>query len=156
MSNIPRFAAYAGAFEQAVESDDWSSLEPFFTEDVVYEIGLPALGLSRCEGRAALFAWFKHILDGFDRRFESRELKLLDGPHENEDGEVSIRGAAVYRAAGVPEFVLELEEVARFDGDRIIRLEDRYTDEMKKQSEAYLDAYGERLGIDLAAEGPAS
>ena len=41
MSHIARFAAYAAAFEEAVASDDWSPLEPFFTDHVVYEVGLP-------------------------------------------------------------------------------------------------------------------
>ncbi len=152
MSNIPRFVAYAAAFEQAVESDDWSSLEPFFTEDVVYEVGLPLLGRARCEGRDELFGWFKQVLDDFDRRFESRTLKLLDGPSETDAGEVSIHGSAIYRAEGAPEFVLTLVETVRFEGDRISYLEDRYSDEMKKECEAYLRAHGKQLGIDLVLE----
>ncbi len=150
MSNIPRFIEYAGAFEKAVESDDWSILEPFFSEDAVYEVGLALLGKERCDGRAELLTWFKQILDGFDRRFESRTLRLIEGPRESEDGVVSIRGAAVYTAPGVPEFVLELEERARFDGDRIVHLEDRFSEEMKQESEAFLAEYGEKLGIDLS------
>jgi hypothetical protein len=77
------------------------------------------------EGRAAILAYFKDVLDRFDRRFASRELALLAGPKETADS-VWIRGSATYRAAGVPEFVLELEETVTFDGDRIRRLEDRY------------------------------
>lgn len=56
MSRIPRFIAYAAEFEKAFESDDWSLLEPFFSEDAVYEIGLPLLGKQRCENRAAILA----------------------------------------------------------------------------------------------------
>jgi ketosteroid isomerase-like protein len=148
MSHLAQFAAYAAAFEKAYESDDWSDLEAYFTEDAVYEIGLPLLGAERREGRAAILAWFPEVLNRFDRRFESRELTLLEGPREQGD-EVWIRGAATYRAPGVPDFVLELEETARFEGDRIAHLEDRFTPEMRAETESYALAYAERLGIEL-------
>lgn len=146
MSKIPRFAAYAAAFEQAVETDDWSLVEPFFTEDAVYEVPLgPPLG-GRFEGRAAILRYFKRVLDGFDRRFASRELALLEGPREEADS-VWIRGSATYRAAGVPDFVLELEETAHFEGDRIRRLADRYEPAMEKAIDAYVAAHGLKLGL---------
>ena len=146
MSKIPRFAAYAATFEKCVASDDWSLLEPFFTEDAVYDVPAdPPLG-GRIEGRAAILAWFKGIFDRFDRRFESRELALLEGPKETGDA-VWIRGRATYRAKGVPGFVLELEETASFDGDRIRLLEDRYEPAMQRAVADYLEAYGGKLGI---------
>jgi hypothetical protein len=146
VSKIPRFAAYAAAFEKSFADDDWSHVEPFFTEDAVYHIPVaPPLG-GHIEGRAAILAWFEEILDRFDRRFASRELKLLEGPKETADA-VWIRGSATYRAPGVPELVLELEETVTFEGDRICRLEDRYEPAMEKAVAEYLAAYGERLGI---------
>jgi len=146
MSKIPRFAAYAAEFEKCVASDDWSLLIPFFTEDAVYEIPIgPPLG-GRIEGRAAILDYFKRTLDRFDRRFASRELALLEGPKETGDS-VWIRGSATYRAAGVPDFTLELEETVRFDGDRIRRLEDHYEPAMERSIESYLKAYGGKLGI---------
>jgi hypothetical protein len=148
MSKIPRFAAYAAAFEKCVASDDWSLLEPFFTEDAVYDVpAAPPLG-GRFEGRDRVLAYFQEVLDRFDRRFESRELALLDGPKETGDA-VWIRGSATYRAAGVPPLVLELEETATFDGDRIRLLEDRYEAAMEKAVAEYLKAYGGKLGIRL-------
>ena len=147
MSHIPRFIAYAAAFEEAYASDDWSTLEEYFSEDCVYEIGLAALGMERCEGRAAILAWFPDVLDRFDRRFASRELARIEGPTE-EDDEVRIRGTARYRAEGVPDLVLELEETARFEGDRIVHLEDRYTPEMQSETESYLRKYAATLGIE--------
>ena len=146
MSKIPRFAAYAATFEKSVASDDWSLLEPFFTEAAVYDtVADPPLG-GRIEGRAAVLAWFKDILDRFDRRFESREVALLEGPKEIGDA-VWIRGSATYRAKGVPNLVLELEETAHFDGDRIRLLEDRYEPAMQRAVADYLAAYGGKLGI---------
>jgi len=146
VSKIARFAAYAAAFEKSFASDDWSLVEPFFTEGAVYEVELePPMG-GRFEGRAAILAYFKEVLDRFDRRFESRELALLEGPKEEGDS-VWIRGSATYRAKGVPAFVLELKETVTFEGDRIRRLEDEYQPAMKQALADYLKEYGERLGI---------
>jgi hypothetical protein len=147
MSLIPRFAAYAAAFEKAYASDDWSIVEPFFTEDAVYEVGLgPPLG-GRFEGRPAVLAYFKRALDGFDRRFASREVGLVAGPRETADS-VWVRGRASYRSPHAPDLDFELEETAWFEGDRIRRLEDRYEDETRKALEAYAAAHGARLGLD--------
>ena len=148
MSRIARFAAYAAAFEKAFVTDEWTLVEPFFTEDAVYEVPLdPPMG-GRFEGRPAILAYFKMVLDRFDRRFESREIAVLEGPTEDGDS-VWIRGSATYRAAGVPEFVLELEETVHFDGDRIRLLEDRYEPAMKQTIAAYLKEHGEKLGISV-------
>jgi hypothetical protein len=147
MSLIPRFAAYAAAFERAYESNEWSDVEDFFSEDVVYEIGLPILGETLREGRDEVLAWFPDVLDRFDRQFDSRELELLDGPTEKDD-EVWILGTATYRSEGFPDLVLELEETIRYEGDDIIHLVDSYTDEMKAQVRAYALEHGEALGID--------
>ena len=150
MSKTAHFGVYAAAFEKAYVSDDWSVVEPFFTEDATYHIDLdPPMG-GCIEGRAAILAYFKDSLDGFDRKFDSRDLALLEGPKE--DGEsVWVRGRATYRAAGVPDFVLELEETAHFEGDRIRRLEDCYDSAMKQQISAYLNEHGAKLGISADA-----
>ena len=151
MSNIPRFAAYAAAFEKAYESDDWTEVESFFAPDAVYEAGGEFFLGGHFEGRKAIVDYFRAILDGLDRRFESRELELLEGP--TEDGEtVRIRGSAHYRAAGVPDLVLVLDEFVTFDGNQIVRLEDRYDDAMKQQMLAYLAAHGDALGFELGSE----
>lgn len=149
MSKIGRFAAYAAAFEKSFTSDDWSEVEPFFTESAVYFVDLdPPMG-GVFEGRKAILTYFKEVLDRFDRHFASRELALLEGPKQEGDS-VWIRGSATYRAPGVPPFVLELKEVARFEGDRIGRLEDHYEPAMKKSISEYLDAHAAKLGISVA------
>jgi hypothetical protein len=146
MSNIARFAEYAAAFEQSFASDDWSHVAPFFADDAVYEVELAAPMGGRFEGRDAILDYFKFVLDGFDRRFDTREIALTDGPTENGDS-VWIRGSATYRKAGVPDLVLVLEETVTFDNGRIRRLEDRYEPEMKRQLEDYASRYGETLGF---------
>ncbi len=148
MSNIGTFAAYAAAFEKAYQSNDWSEVERSFADGAVYEVELdPPMG-GRFEGRAAILDYFRFVLDAFDRRFESREVALLDGPTEQGDS-VWLRGCATYRAPGVPEFVLELEMTLRFEAERICQMVDHYEPEMKRQIQAYLGAHGSKLGISL-------
>ena len=152
MSHIQRFAAYAAAFEKAVESDDWSEVESYFAADAVYEIGLPMLGAERCEGRQAIIAWFKDVLDRFDRRFDTRTLDLLEGPRED-GNEVWIKGTATYTATGVPNLALTLAETIRFDGDEIIHLEDHYEPEMVEEIVRYALEHGAKVGMQLENPG---
>ena len=121
MSLAERFAQYAATFEEVYKRDDWSLLDEYFTEDAVYEtFADPPFG-GVLEGRDAIFSQLKTILDTFDRRFESRDLKLIDGPNE-QDGAVWIRWRVTYRVGTAPALVIEGEETAHFEGDRIRRL----------------------------------
>ncbi len=146
MSALQRFVAYAAAFEKAYANDDWSVVEPFFTEDAVYDAGLPGLLSGRIEGRDAILAYFRDVLDRFDRRFASRRVELVEGPREDGDA-VWLRGRAIYTAERAPDLAFELEETARFSGDRIRYLEDVYTAEEKERLVAYVKAHGARLGL---------
>lgn len=146
--SIPRFAEYAAAFEKAYSSDDWSVVEPYFTEDAEYEVGLgppftPESG-SCLRGRDAVLAYFKKSLDAFDRRFATREVVLLEGPREDGDA-VWIRGRADYTSPLAPDFSFELEEIATFAGNAIRRLEDRYDAATIAAVDAYIAAHGETL-----------
>ncbi len=148
MSLIPRFAEYAAAFEVAYQSDDWKPIEPFFAPDAVYEIpGVPAPIGGRMEGRDAILAYFKAVLDGFDRRFDTRAVSLTGAPREDGDT-VSIRGRVVYTSSRAPRFEFELEERATFDAQGCIRrLEDRYDDATIASLRDYLRAHGKTLGL---------
>lgn len=148
MSKLEQFLGYAAAFEKAFESDDWSILEPFFAEDAVYEVNLEPPRGGRFAGRTAILAYFKDIVDRFDRCFESRELKFLGGMKQDGDS-VSFCGGATYGSPGVPDLVLVLEETVDFDGDHIRRLDDHYDAAMKEEADAYLLKYGEKLGISF-------
>ncbi len=148
MSLIPRFATYAAAFEQAYTSDDWAPIAPFFAEDAVYEIpGMPAPLGGRFAGRPAILAYFKTVLDAFDRRFASRAVALLGAPRE-EAATVTIRGRVTYTSANTPGLVFELDEIATFDSDgRIVRLEDRYDEATTRAVREYVRAHGKTLGL---------
>ena len=152
MSALQRFVAYAAAFEKAYASDDWSVVEPFFTEDAVYDAGLPGLLAGRIEGRDAILAYFRDVLDRFDRRFASRRVERVDGPRQDGDA-IWVRGRAIYTAESAPDLAFELEETARFSGDRIRHLEDVYEPEVKERLDAYRKAHGARLGLGGPAAG---
>ena len=103
MNKIDRYLAYAAAFEVAFDSDDWSAVKPFFTDDAVYETfgGPPFAG--RWEGRDAVLAYFKEVLDGFDRRFSTkRTVEAVEGPLER-DGGVWVRLREIFPLTGAPD-----------------------------------------------------
>ncbi len=144
MSIVERFTAYAAAFEDAYASDDWSKLDPFFTEDAVYEtLADPPFGGS-IAGREAIKTHFKQICAGFDRRFDSRAVELLTPPVDR-GGAVWFRWAAIYTLAGAPALRMEGEETAVFAGDRIRRLEDRMPPATLQGTQAYLVEHGAKL-----------
>lgn len=144
MPPLDRFAAYAAAFERFVASRDGAVLEPFFTEGAVYETigGPPFEGV--VEGRDAVIAALAGSLDGFDRRFATRELATLDGPRADGD-RVWFRWRATYSKPGLPDLAIEGEETATFEGERIARLEDRFTDASVKEATAYLGTHAAAL-----------
>ncbi len=144
MDPIARFQQYADAFEIFFEKDDPSILEPYFTEDAVYETMGPEALSGRYEGRPAVLAYFKQVLDGLDRRFEKRELELQQGPEER-DGKVWMRWRVTYRAGDAPPLVMDGEETAEFEGDRICRLEDRFADDAGDAVAIWMTEHGAKL-----------
>ena len=66
-----------------------------------------------------------------------------------ESQSVRIRASATYRAAGVPDLVLVLEEIVSFEDETIVRIEDRYDDEMKEEWQTYMYENGDTLGLAL-------
>lgn len=145
MKPVDVFGRYAMAFEEVVRLDDWSVLEPFFTEDAVYETFGAGPFSGRREGRGAVFAYLKESLDGFDRRFDAREAPtIIEGPKADADS-VWIRWRVTYTVGGAPPLVLEGEETAVMEGDRIRRLEDRFTDEMVARLEGWMQRHGDTL-----------
>jgi len=123
MNLTERFEAYAAAFEETFADDDWSRLEPYFTEDTVYDIKGEDPFRARVEGRAEVLAHLKESLNGFDRLFDKRELVLRSGPRADGDT-VEILWKATYGKDGAPDLTIQGSERASFRGDRIVLLED--------------------------------
>lgn len=144
MRIVDCYLAYAAAFEEAYASDDWSKLEPFFTEDAVYAFVAPAPFGGEYKGRAAVLTQFQNSVNSLDRRFDSRKVEVLEGPIE-QDGGVWIRWAATYTRAGAPDCRMEGEERAVFAGDRISRLKDSMSEAEAGRVGAYFAQHGAKL-----------
>lgn len=134
---IERFHAYAAAFERAFETDDWSLLAPYFTEGASSE-----LDGNRVEGRDAVLASFRTAVAMFDRRFDSRRMRITEGPTV-EDGQVRIVAVVRYERAGLPALEVTGEEWFAFEGDRIARHVDRVLN--LPEIMQYLASNGEKL-----------
>ena len=86
MGILERYQAYADAFEQSYEDDDWSRIEQYFTEDAVYE------GEPDARGRDAVLAKLKGgeatpnsgtgscLVECGDGRVGWADLDFLSGP----------------------------------------------------------------------------
>ena len=137
MSLADRFLAYADAFEQSYETDDWSLIEPYFTEDAVY------VGEPESTDRNALLARFKNDVDRFDKRMDSRKI-VFETPVE-QDNTVTVGWRGTYTLAGCPDLVISGTEIATYIGDRIGRLEDVLEPGGEQTMNEWMQAYGERL-----------
>ncbi len=138
MSIADRYRAYAEAFEESYEDDDWSRIEPFFTEEAVYE-GAP----EDARGRDAVLAKLKNGVDGFDRKMDSRtpdfQTPTVDG------NTLTMIWKVTYTKAGCPDLVISGREIAVFKGDRIVLLRDDFDPEAEKAMGEWMAAHGAKL-----------
>lgn len=135
MTIAERWQAYADAFEESLEDDDWSRIEPYFTEDASYESGPePA------KGRDAVLAKLKGGVDAFDRRMDSR-TPTFEEPQQD-GSQVTVRWKVAYTKEGVPDLVIFGTEVAEFQGDRICKLSDEFDPEAMAGFEKWMAAHG--------------
>ena len=132
-----RFLAYADAFEQSLADDDWSRVEPYFTEGAVYE------GEPRAESRAAVIAKLRDSVEGFDRRMDSRTPRFQP-PTVNGDT-LTMRWLVTYTKAGLPDLVISGVQTAVFSGDRIARLSDLLDPGRLEALDRWMTDYGKGL-----------
>ena len=139
MSILDRYQAYADAFEVSYEDDDWSRIEPYFTEDAVYE-GEP----EDAQGRDAVLAKLKGGVDGFDRNMDSR---TPDFNTPTVDGDtLRMTWSVTYTKAGAPDLVISGVETAVFEGDRIARLRDDFDPAAEKAMGEWMAEHAAKLG----------
>ena len=137
MSILERYQAYAAAFEESFVDDDWSRIEPFFTEQAVYE------GDPDANGRDAVLAKLKGGVDAFDRKMDSREP---DFQTPTVDGDtLTMKWTVTYTKAGKPDLVISGVETAVFEGDRIARLRDEFDPEATKAMGEWMAEHGASL-----------
>lgn len=139
MNHIPRFEAYAAAFEETLKDDDWTRLEQYFTPDAVY---LPGDG-TKAAGRAGVLETLRNGVNGLDRRFDVRVGDL--SAVEQTDDVVSIAWKMTLSKQGLPDLTLSGREHATFSGDAISRLEDVLDPGAGDVVARYMAEHGARL-----------
>ncbi len=135
MNATNQFLAYAAAFEETYEDDDWERIKPFFSSDVVYLVESEVFG-ARLVGPDAVAAGIKKSLDGFDRRFTERKLEAT-GPPKAEGDEFEIGWRAHYLRDGVEPLVVNGSSAVRVRDGKIYEMIDRYDAEADRELRAW-------------------
>lgn len=135
MDILQQFLAYAGDFEKTYVDDDWSRLHKYFTDDAVYEVQSESIGC-KLEGPDAIFEGIKKSLNGFDRKFTTREIAVVGAPEVDGD-EVRMAWTVTYQKEGVSDFVLRGRSVARYRDGKIAYLSDRYDPSVEQEFVAW-------------------
>ena len=140
MTNLECFGAYAADFEKTYQDDDWSRLDRYFAPDATYQVkGDPFT--TNLKGREAIFKGIKKSLDGFDRRFATRDI-ALEGAPEIEGDTVSLPWSVTYNRDGNPPLVLRGRSSAKFSDERIVELTDSYDKPALESTGAWMRQHG--------------
>lgn len=156
MSDLAHFAAYAQAFEIAFLTDDWSHIEPHFTDDAAHVVAATGLLAADDQGRDAVVSGLRDVVHQLDRRFDVRIPEILEGPMRREDG-VWMRFRLTLRREGVPDLEIEGTHLAAFRDGRIARIDERVAPQICSQVDATLrnfDALLKPARSPLAAVPP--
>jgi ketosteroid isomerase-like protein len=138
MSIKDRYRAYADAFEESYEDNDWSRIEQYFTEDAIYE------GEPDATGRDAVLAKLQGGVDAFDRRMDSRTPDFQTPSVEGNT--LTMSWTVNYTKAGAPDLSISGVETAIFEGDRIKLLRDTFDPEAQKRMGEWMAKHGAKLG----------
>jgi len=138
MSILDRYQAYADAFEESYEDDDWSRIGQYFTEDSVYE------GEPEGRGREGVLAKLKNGVDNFDRRMDSRTPDFQTPTLEGDT--LTMRWKVTYTKAGCPDLAISGVETAIFKGDQIASLRDTFDPEVEQAMQKWMAEHGATLG----------
>ena len=129
MEIMQQFLAYAGDFEKTLADDNWARLRQYFADDAVYDVKSDLIGCT-LTGSAAIFACMKKSLDGFDRKFTSRDIAVTSGP-EIDGNELRMVWTVTYHKGGWSDFVLRGRSIVRYREGKIVYLSDLYEPSME-------------------------
>lgn len=120
MDALELFGAYAADFEQTYSDDDWGRISERFDPNIRYVVtGSPYD--CEIEGRDAVLAGLKKALDGFDRRFENREI-TANGEPGVEQAKVVFPAHCLYEKAGLSKLEFVLTETVELNANGLITL----------------------------------
>jgi hypothetical protein len=126
MDNLTQFQLYAADFEKTLADDDWSRLRRYFADDAQYEVKSQSFGCS-LRGPDAIFKGIKKSLDGFDRKFDGRDVEITSPPALTADG-FGVDWELTYRKEGKTPYVLRGHTDVRYRDGKIAYLADSYDD----------------------------
>ena len=149
--SVERFCGYAEAFERAFESDDWSVLKPYFSQDAIYEVpGGPPFG-KLVNGLENIISSFQSDVNSFDRKFDQRIVELVKPPYE-QGPVVHAHWRAVYKKEGIPDLELRGVEQAHFQADKIHRLVSVFDDAQEQSVLEWLGRHAPSVGLGQAEQ----
>jgi hypothetical protein len=140
MENLTSFMQYAADFEKTLADDDWARLRRHFADDAVYEVQSEGFGC-KLEGPDAIFKGMKKSLDGFDRKFDGRDIDVTKGPEIDGDA-LRMEWAVTYRKAGKTPYVLRGRSEVRYRDGKIARLVDSYDASVAAEGAAWMQRNG--------------
>lgn len=136
---------WIAAFDRACDTDDWSSLDRFVTDDVAYVVsGVPFACDLR--GREAVLGGLRKSVRGFDRRFDRRGWRGI-GVKAWPPNAVTCRAYGTYERAGTPTLTFSARAHWFFRDGRIGLMADIYDTTEADVAEAldWLARYGQDL-----------
>lgn len=142
MSLIQKFIEQRGVFEKVYDDDDWTQLEPYFSDGVTYEVmNMPF----HCaiEGRHAFIAGLKQSIERFDRLCQ-RTLGLGAMVYE-EGNNVLAHSGIRFQRGDSPPIEVGLWEIATYRCGLIERLIDVYDPGQGIKFERWMAEWGEGL-----------
>lgn len=135
MNNIERFQAYADAFEETYDDNNWERIQQHFTADAVYA---PGDG-TEAVGREAVLARLGENINGLDRQFDSRVL--ASQPPTSDGDTVTLTWRLTLSKAGAPDLHLSGVEHATYADDAISRLEDVFDEGTGEALGSWMEAH---------------
>jgi hypothetical protein len=117
-----RFVRYALRFERAYKDDHWEPVTACFHPDGAYIIHGGSEYDGEYRGRAAIAGIFKRMLDGLDRRFDSRKPGLTKFPRMKR-GVLELGWKARY-TKGTQSQVLSGTSLCTFKDGKLFELRD--------------------------------
>lgn len=142
------FVAYATAFEAAYAANDWTRVADHLDTNVVWTIdnAPPPIG-GAWTGRGDALAAVARSCNLFDRRFDRRLPRIVDGPVAIPGG-IYINWAVNYGRDGLPDLVLRGEEWDFFRDGRMVHHREIFTN--LDEVQAYFERHE---GALLPAQG---
>ena len=142
MSLIQQFIEQRAAFERTYEDGNWMRLEPYFSDDLVYEVmNMPFHCVIR--ERAAVIAGLRRSIERFDRLCQ--RTVGLGSMIFQEGNNVLVHSGIRFQRGESPPLQSGLWEIATYRDGRIERLIDIYDPGERAKHERWKAEWGDGL-----------